>query len=81
MFGLLCSSQKLLYVLSDLLRLADDVLCARQGGVFLSLLPWLHCFRGWKRAAVNEEKNTYTPRFMYFKNKEVVIFVVLDFGV
>lgn len=56
MFGLLGSSQKLLYVLSDLLCLTDDVLCAWQGGIFLTLLPWLPCFRGWKGAAANEKK-------------------------
>jgi len=54
--GLLGGSQELLYVLSDLLRLTDDVLCAWQGGIFLPLLPQLHCFRGWKRAAVNEKE-------------------------
>lgn len=55
-FGLLGSSQKLLYVLSDLLRLTDDILCARQGGIFLTLLLWLHRFRGWKRAARNAKE-------------------------
>lgn len=55
-FGFLGSSQQLLYVLGDLLRLADDVLCARQGGIFLGLLAWLHWIRGWKWAAANEKK-------------------------
>ena len=52
-FGLLSSSQKLLYVLSYLLRLTDDILCAWQGGVFLTLLFKLHSFRGCKGAAKN----------------------------
>lgn len=44
MFGLLCGSEELLYVLGYLLRLADDVLRARQGGVFLACLLLLPCF-------------------------------------
>lgn len=56
MFGLLGSSEKLLDVLRYLLRLTDDILCAWQGGVFLALLFWLHCFRGWAGAAKDAKK-------------------------
>lgn len=38
MFGFLGSSEELLDILSDLLRLTDDVLRARHGGVFPTLL-------------------------------------------
>lgn len=51
MFGFLGSSQKLLYVLSDLFRLADDVLCAWQGGILLGFLPQLHGIRSCQRPA------------------------------
>lgn len=60
MFGLLGSSQKLLDVLSDLLRLTDDVLCARQGGILLTLLLLVGCFRGSKRAATNKNRELTT---------------------
>lgn len=50
-FGLLGGSQQLLDVFGDLLRLADDVLGARQRGVLLALLPRLRAVRGWQRAA------------------------------
>lgn len=74
MFGLLGSSQKLLYVFGDLLCLTDDVFCAWQGGIFLPLLPWLHCIRSWNRTATNEKKmthcfvhcNSQRQRFIYF---------------
>lgn len=51
MFGLLGGSQELLDVLGDLLRLADDVLGARQRGVLHALLPRLSSVRGRQRAA------------------------------
>lgn len=50
-FGLLGGSQQLLDVLGDLLRLADDVLGARQRGVLLALLPRLRAVRGRQGAA------------------------------
>lgn len=50
-FGLLGGPQQLLDVFGDLLRLADDVLGARQRGVLLALLPRLGAVRRWQRAA------------------------------
>lgn len=54
-FGFLGCSQKLLDVFGDLLRLADDVLGARQRGVLLALLPRLHGVRRRKWAATNKK--------------------------
>lgn len=51
MFGLLGGPQELLNVFGDLLRLADDVLGARQSGVLHALLPWLGSIRCRQRAA------------------------------
>lgn len=56
MFGLLGSSQELLDVFGDLLRLADDVLSARQRGILHTLLPLLASVRGHQRAAVRARK-------------------------
>lgn len=59
MFGFLGSSEELLYVLGDLLRLTDDVLRARHGGLFPALLPRLRRIGSWERAAVKKKaKNT-----------------------
>lgn len=60
MFGFLGSSEELLYVLSDLLCLADDVLRARHGGVFPALLSWLRRIGSWGRAAVKTRRSGST---------------------
>ena len=60
MFGFLCSSQKLLYVLGDLLCLTDDVLCTWQGGIILALLSWVRRIGGVKGAAIFKEKITHS---------------------
>lgn len=52
MFGFLGGSEELLYVLSDLFGLTDDVLRARHGGAFPALLSRLCYIGSWKRAAV-----------------------------
>lgn len=70
MFGLLGSSQKLLDVLSDLLRLTDDVLCARQGSILLALLPLVGCFRGSKRAATSKNRKLTTDLLTGVLRKE-----------
>lgn len=58
MFGLLGSSQKLLYVLSDLLGLTDDILRARQRGIFLPPV-WFHSIRGWRWAATKAKQKHF----------------------
>lgn len=52
MFGFLSSSEELLDVLGDLLRLTDDVLRARHGAVFSAALSQLRRIGSWERAAV-----------------------------
>lgn len=64
MFGFLGSSEELLDVLGDLLRLADHVLRARHGGVFPALLSWLRCIGSWEGAAVKTLHSDSTSQLL-----------------
>lgn len=68
MFGFLGSSEELLYVLSDLLRLTDDVLRARHGGVFPALLSRLRRIGSWERAAVKTLHSGSTSQLLAKSN-------------
>lgn len=80
MFGFLGSSEELLYVLSDLLRLAYDVLRARHGGVFPALLSRLRRVGSWERAAVETLQSGSTSQLLAKCNLQVCKCANLQFS-